>query len=96
MEVLQTSPLGLLGTAPRCSQYSEIGGPCQGAGPNRTEWPILGRSPVRVQQLLEAGKLRGYRVSRDWLRSKNDRPMIPRAEARADSAGFSAGGGSGF
>jgi hypothetical protein len=28
---------------------------------------ILGRSPVRVQQLLEAGKLKGYRVSRDWL-----------------------------
>jgi excisionase family DNA binding protein len=27
----------------------------------------LGRSAVRVQQLLEARKLRGYRVGRDWL-----------------------------
>ena len=28
---------------------------------------VLGRSAVRVQQLLERGKLRGYRVGRDWL-----------------------------
>ena len=28
---------------------------------------ILCRSAVRVQQLLEARKLRGYRIGRDWL-----------------------------
>ncbi|MBI3668753.1 MAG: helix-turn-helix domain-containing protein [Acidobacteria bacterium] len=27
----------------------------------------LGRSAVRVQKLLEDGKLRGYRIGRDWL-----------------------------
>lgn len=28
---------------------------------------VLGRSAVRIQQLLETRKLRGYRVGRDWL-----------------------------
>jgi excisionase family DNA binding protein len=28
---------------------------------------ILGRSVPRVQQLLESGKLPGYRVGRDWI-----------------------------
>ena len=27
----------------------------------------LGRSAVRIQQLLESEKLRGYRVGRDWV-----------------------------
>lgn len=27
----------------------------------------LGLSAVRIQQLLETGKVRGYRIGRDWL-----------------------------
>src|SRR2546427_9897014 len=76
MEVLQTSPLGLLGTAPRCSQYSEIGGPCQRAGPNRrvAARPGEGAANGRSPQGWSCRSRLPLRPSPDWLRSQKHRP----------------------